>query len=101
MRKGAEQCRKRFIRVALVFLNLCDDDYKLLGVILLRIAYKKPRGISRGRYNVKRSQDVLKTILIEDSDKYFKAHLRYVVYLSCNRLTNTPQNEPRKLRTYS
>lgn len=90
MRRRAVGRRKRLLMLALVFLQLAEEEYKLIGLMFVSYAYTIPTAISRGPYNVKKSQEVLMNILNEDSEKYFKAHLRFVrntmAYCCCSIL---------------
>lgn len=57
---------------------MLDDEDKILGFIFLlySLSLKRQTKLIRGPYNSKRSEDILKTILYEESEKGFKSHIR-------------------------
>ena len=66
-------------RLSVLFLSEAeDDDDELLGVLFLFKARQKIAASTRGPYDRVKSVDFCHKLLFEYTDRWFKAHLRYV-----------------------
>ena len=77
-RKSKSDFRLLYKRLAVLFLSEAeDDDDDFLGVLFLSMA-KQHATVPRGPYDRVKSVDFCQKLLFEYTDRWFKAHLRYV-----------------------